>query len=123
MLSIAIAVAACGDGGHSAVDAPSGADAATDAAVDARPCTHGQATTPPIIHGRSFATIQRVSAQVVFAGDPWPAILLEAGPVERCDCDAPPAGGAGNTLITLMTNWPLEANVRAPIVGLYMHAD
>ena len=118
-----IAAAACGDNRHAATaDAPPPVDAMADAPPDTGPCGHGQATTPVTINGRSFATFQRAGAVMVFAADPWPAILIEAGPIARCACDAPPAGGPGNTLITIITDWPIQPG-RAEIIGVYMHED
>jgi hypothetical protein len=120
--AILLLVAACGDNRHR--DAPDASVDATipDAPPDTGPCAHGEATTPVTIHGRSFATFQRAGAVMVFAGDPWPAIVIEAGPIARCACDAPPAGGVGNTLITVITDWPIQAGP-AEIIGVYMHED
>jgi hypothetical protein len=122
--TVAIALlVGCSSGHHEQVDAaPDGAAGAVDAAVDGGPCVHGQATTPATIHGRSFAQFQRANAQVVFSGDPFPAILIEAGPNPRCACDPPPAGGTGNTLITFITDWPMQAGP-AQNDGVFMHVD
>jgi hypothetical protein len=108
-------------------DASIGLDAAArDASVetfpDAGPCPHGSATMPTTLLGRELSPFQRASVMSVFAGDPWPAILVETGPIARCACDPPPAGGPGNTLITFITDWPLVPGVRETI-GVYVHAD
>lgn len=118
---ILILASACGNNRHhdATVDAPA---ATIDAPADTGPCGHGQATTPATINNRSFAKFQRAGVVMVFAGDPWPAILVEAGPIERCACDAPPAGGAGNTLITFITDWPIQVG-QAQNIGVYMHED
>ena len=120
--AIFLLVAACGDN-RQREEADASVDAAlADAPADTGPCGHGQATTPAMINGRSFATFQRAGAVMVFAGDPWPAIVIEAGPIARCACDAAPAGGVGNTLITVITDWPIQAGP-AEIIGVYMHED
>jgi hypothetical protein len=120
LATLLIVLAACGDNRRPEVvaDAPPIADAAPDSG----PCGHGDATPPATINNRSFAKFQRAGVVTVFAGDPWPAVVIEAGPIDRCACDAPPAGGPGNTLITFITDWPIQIG-QAQNIGVYMHED
>lgn len=123
-ITVLIAIVGCGDHSSPAQhDAtPPVSDAAVDASPDAPPCTHGSATAPMTIAGRTFAPFQRAGAQVVFENDPFPAILIEAGPNAACACDPPPAAGPGNTLITFVTDWPLVSGTMETF-DVWIHED
>ena len=103
--------------------APIAADASEVGDLPDAACTHGSITAPATINGRTFSPFQRAALAIVFTDDPWPALLIEAEPKPRCACDPPPAGGPGNTLLTMFTDWPIAPGAAKGGDGLFMHVD
>lgn len=121
-----VLIVGCGDNGSRAQPdsgARPPADAAIDMSADAACNVHGMATAPSMVDGRPFAPFVRAAAVVVFTDDPYPAILIEAGPNPRCPCDAPPAGGPGNTLVSFITDWPVAPGAALVSDGPFVHVD